>query len=212
MAFDPLGLLSLLRALRKRGLRGDLLDGDPDLIGPPRAIHPRSQLASRVDRVALDDVLVLAAPITAGPVVRRRLPTFENLCAYTRTRRRAIQAPMRIIDVTYWLDEHGQIPTNNLRLRRQVLRVAQFIESGGPLEQGEFRETLVPCRRRPDRRDCLGLMWVTKNEDDSILSYCLVCKTDEALISGWQDTDWADGPMGPESSVAGAPGESAPLN
>lgn len=122
---------------------------------------------------------------------------------------------MRIIDVTHWLDEHGQIPTNNLRLRRQVLRVAQFIEYGGRLEKTEFRETLVACRRRPGGRDCLGLMWVTKNEDDSILSYCLVCKTDEALISGWQDTDWADGPMepvGPESSVAGVPGESPPLN
>ena len=48
-------------------------------------------------------------------------------------------------------------------------------------------------------------MWVTKNQDDSILSYCLVCKTDEALVRGWQNTDWADGPMapvGPESSAA----------
>ncbi len=122
---------------------------------------------------------------------------------------------MRIIDVTHWLDEHGQIPTDNLRLRRQVLRVAQFIEYGGRLEKAEFRETLVSCRRRPGGRDCLGLMWVTKNEDDSILSYCLICKTDEALIRGWQDTDWADGPMepvGPESSAVGAADEGPPLN
>lgn len=56
---------------------------------------------------------------------------------------------MRIIDVIHWLDEHGQIPTDNLRFRRQVLRVAQFIEDGGPLQRAEFRETLIACRRRP---------------------------------------------------------------
>ena len=117
---------------------------------------------------------------------------------------------MRIIDVTDWLDQRGQIPVNDLRLRRQVLRVAQFIESGGPLRRSEFRETLVACRRRPRGRDCVGLMWVTKNQDDSILSYCLVCETDEALIRGWQDTDWADGPMdpiGPELSAVGRCGD-----
>ncbi|HEY4183453.1 MAG TPA: hypothetical protein VGP07_00215 [Polyangia bacterium] len=123
---------------------------------------------------------------------------------------------MRIIDVTHWLDEHGHIPTDNLRFRRQVLRVAQFIEYGGPLQQAEFRETLIACGRRPGRRSCLGLMWVTKNQDDSILSYCLVCKTDEALVRGWQDTDWADGPMepvGPESSApAVAEDEGSALN
>ena len=42
---------------------------------------------------------------------------------FRETRRRAIQTAMRIIDVTHWLDEHGHIPTDNLRSRRQVLRV-----------------------------------------------------------------------------------------
>jgi len=55
---------------------------------------------------------------------------------------------MRIIDVTHWLDEHGHIPTDNLRFRRQVLRVAQFIEYGGPLQLTEFRETLIARERR----------------------------------------------------------------
>ena len=45
---------------------------------------------------------------------------------------------MRIINVTHWLDEHGQIPTDNLRFRQQVLRVAQFIEYGGPCYRHKF--------------------------------------------------------------------------
>jgi hypothetical protein len=104
---------------------------------------------------------------------------------------------MRVIDPHHWLDEHGNIPTDNRRIRRQMIRVAHFIEYGGPLERGEFRETLIECRRRPSGQECLGLMWVRKTNDDSIISYCMVCKTDEALVRNWQDTDWADGPMEP---------------
>jgi hypothetical protein len=104
---------------------------------------------------------------------------------------------VRVIDPHHWLDEQGEIPTNNLRLRRQMIRVAQFIEYGGLLERGAFRETLMECRRRPSARPCLGLMWVTKTQDQSILSYCRVCRTEEAMIRGWQDTEWAHGPMEP---------------
>jgi hypothetical protein len=104
---------------------------------------------------------------------------------------------MRVIDPHHWLDEQGEIPTSNLRLRRKMIRVAQFIEYGGQLGRGEFRETLVECRRRPSSQQCLGLMWVTKTADDSILSYCRVCRIEEVLIRGWQDTDWARGPMEP---------------
>lgn len=132
-------------------------------------------------------------------------PAEVAACVPPRPRRRAIQGAMRIIDVTHRLDEHGQIPMDNLRFRRQVLRVAQFIEYGGPLQRAEVRETLIACRRRPGRRSCLGLMWVIKEQDDSILAYCLVCKTDEALLRGWQETDWADGPMEPVEPEASAP-------
>jgi hypothetical protein len=112
---------------------------------------------------------------------------------------------MRVIDPHHWLDEQGEIPTRNLRLRRQMIRVAQFIEYGGQLKPREFRETLVECRRRPSARQCLGLMWVTKTDDESILAYCLVCKTEEAMIRRWQDTDWAHGPMEPVEPDADFP-------
>ena len=40
-------------------------------------------------------------------------------------------------------------------------------------------------------------MWVVKTADDAILAQCLVCKTEEALIHDWQETEWADGMMEP---------------
>jgi hypothetical protein len=61
---------------------------------------------------------------------------------------------------------HGELPDANPRLRRNALRIARFIEYAGPLRPLEGRETLIECKRRPDRRQCLGLFWVMKRADD----------------------------------------------
>jgi hypothetical protein len=104
---------------------------------------------------------------------------------------------MLTVDPWHWLDEHGNPPTNNLRIRRQVLRVARLIEYGGPLKQGESRETLIECTRRPGGKPCLGLLWVAKTDQDNIEAFCIVCRRLEVMVHNWQDTDWADGPMEP---------------
>lgn len=110
-----------------------------------------------------------------------------------------------IVDIRHWLDEHGDLPLDDLRLRRQALRIAQLIEAGGPLQAGQFRETLVSCSQRPGRKPCPGLLWVQKSSDDRVFAYCLACKREEILISGWQDTMWANGPMEPASPEEFAP-------
>lgn len=102
---------------------------------------------------------------------------------------------MLVVDPWHWLDKNGDLPTDNLRLRRQVLRVARFIEYGGPLQALECRETLVDCRRRPGGRPCMGLMWVAKTESGAINALCRICRTDEAMIHNWQETEWAQGMM-----------------
>jgi hypothetical protein len=40
-------------------------------------------------------------------------------------------------------------------------------------------------------------MWVMKRTDDRIEVFCMLCRATEAVISGWQDTEWAEGPMEP---------------
>ena len=113
-----------------------------------------------------------------------------------------------IVDIRHWLDERGELPLDNMQVRRRALRIAQLIESGGPLDTGQVRETLVACSSRPNRKPCLGLLWVEKSRDACICAYCPVCKREEILISGWQDTMWANGPMEPatpEPEPLGAP-------
>lgn len=105
---------------------------------------------------------------------------------------------MLVVNPWHWLTDDGEPPTDNLGLRRRVLRVARFIEYGGPLKPGQARETLVECTKRPGRKPCLGLMWVTKTpQDDQIYAWCPACENDEVLITDWQDTLWSDGPMEP---------------
>jgi hypothetical protein len=98
-----------------------------------------------------------------------------------------------VVDINHWLDENGELPMAPLRLRRNALRIVRFIEYGGPLKKLEGRITLIECKKRPKGKSCLGLMWVVKLEDDRIEAHCPACNEREALVSGWQDTLWADG-------------------
>jgi hypothetical protein len=101
---------------------------------------------------------------------------------------------MLVVDPWDWLTENGELPMENPRQRRRILRLARFIEYGGPLPRLHCRETLVECQRRPGGRPCLGLMWVLKTEDDEINAFCRGCG-DEAMIHNWQRTEWAAGMM-----------------
>lgn len=99
------------------------------------------------------------------------------------------------VDPRHWLDEHGNIPLEPARLRRNMLRIARIIEYGGPLNSGTMLETLIECSRKPKRKQCPGLLWVQKLEDQAIAAYCMICKQEEIYVHHWQDTEWADGPM-----------------
>jgi len=104
--------------------------------------------------------------------------------------------PVTVVNPHHWLNEDGTFP-DDTRVRSRILRVAQCIESGGPLEIGEFRETLIACRRRPGNVACKGLLWVAKQPDRTILAYCGDCRQDEYIIHSWEETLWAQGPMEP---------------
>ena len=105
--------------------------------------------------------------------------------------------PTLVVDPWHWLTEDGRFLVDNPILYRRMLRIARFIEYGGPLKSNETRETLMECKRRPKGRGCIGLMWVVKTADDAILVQCVLCRTEEAFIHNWQETEWANGMMDP---------------
>lgn len=113
------------------------------------------------------------------------------IAAVGRVTNRAVRLS---VDIRDWLDANGNpVPA----LRRRALRIARLIEYGGPLDPGQTRETLVECACRPSRKACPGLLWVSKTADHRLEAHCLVCRGEYIAIAGWQETDWADGPMEP---------------
>lgn len=102
---------------------------------------------------------------------------------------------VRIVDAEHLLPD-GDLP-GDPRARHRALRIARFIEYGGPLRPGEARETLIECPCRPKRRPCSGLLWVRKTPEDRIEVSCATCRSLHLVISNWQETLWADGPMEP---------------
>lgn len=100
------------------------------------------------------------------------------------------------VDIGHWLED-GDLPTKNLRRRCGALRIVRFIEYGGPLKRLQGRETLIECKQHPRGKPCFGLMWVTKRNDNRLAAFCSLCHKMETIISGWEATVWADGPMQP---------------
>ena len=100
---------------------------------------------------------------------------------------------MLIVKPWHWLTEDGGIPEEPSPLRRNAIRVARLIEYGAQLQPKEHRETLVECTRRPGRKPCLGFMMVTKEADQTIVSFCNTCMEMDTAIYEWETTPWAEG-------------------
>ncbi len=79
--------------------------------------------------------------------------------------------------------------------RRGFLTTAVGVGAAAVLKGAAAADGPSHKGRRPDRRQGLGLLWVVKLPDNRIEAYCSVCRETEAVISGWEDTIWADGMM-----------------
>ena len=107
-----------------------------------------------------------------------------------------------VVDPWHWLTPDGDIPSDQPRLRRNVLQVARVIEYGATLPPGQSRQTLLECTKRPAGIRCQGLLWVEKKADASLLAFCPACQIDHLLVYNWQGTRWAQGQLRP---VFGSP-------
>jgi hypothetical protein len=101
------------------------------------------------------------------------------------------------VDPWHWLMPDGSLPEGNLRLRRNVLKVARVIEYGALLQIREGRETLIECTKRPNRKPCTGLLRVLKSPDSSLIAFCPACQTEHMVVYNWGDTLWSEGQVTP---------------
>ena len=98
-----------------------------------------------------------------------------------------------IVDPWHWLTPGGEIPDGEPGLRRNVLKVARVIEYGADLSRNEGRGTLIECAKRPRGKACKGLLWVIRDEDDSLVALCSSCRTQNMVVLNWKETQWAEG-------------------
>jgi hypothetical protein len=81
-------------------------------------------------------------------------------------------------------------------LRRvEHIDVTGTSSSNGPVQPVRTREILIEWKCRPERNQCPGLLWVLKLPDDRIHVLSHGERDSEGLISGWQETAWAAGPI-----------------
>lgn len=97
-----------------------------------------------------------------------------------------------IVDLRQYLTHSGAV-AEDLPSRARIL--AQFwtqIVSQATLYD---EPTTLQCRRRPGRRACGGLLYITFDETlEVVLWHCPKCQ-DNGAIRGWQGTFWDHGDL-----------------
>ena len=96
-----------------------------------------------------------------------------------------------VIDIRHYLDDEGEIavPSGPARkLAEYIGEIILCVTAGPSAEDGAIP---LPCRRRPGRKPCYGIVTAGYSESDrqTIVWQCQGCG-DEGSISGWQETQW----------------------
>jgi len=95
-----------------------------------------------------------------------------------------------ITDITHFLDEDGEMIKKPLEVRRMGIYFASIIVMASYIEPEHPEVYQVSCRRRPNRKPCLGeIVGYVSPESDEIVWKCLKCG-DRGVISNWQGTIW----------------------
>lgn len=106
---------------------------------------------------------------------------------------------MLFADPWHWMEPDGSLPRDHPQLWPRLVQLAQAIEAGWDLPPGTARQTLMLCSKRPARKRCPGLLWVSKTSDERLLVSCRECRSEQILIQNWQKTPWARPRPAPQS-------------
>lgn len=89
------------------------------------------------------------------------------------------------IHLPHFMDEDAAVPA---RVRRLAAHYGDLVRFASQVEPGKVRKTPIPCRRRPGRRVCGGLLVVEWQKAEKLVEWhCPKCRAG-GVITGWQAT------------------------
>ena len=95
-----------------------------------------------------------------------------------------------IIDLGHYLNSDGSIAPKSGAALCLATHFAEIVQEASADIGGEVHFPKVRCRRRPNRKQCIGeIDSILDPEHGAILWRCPVCG-DNGAISGWEGTLW----------------------
>jgi hypothetical protein len=97
---------------------------------------------------------------------------------------------MLIANIRHYLDEDGALATMPEPALNLALHLGAIVGWVSRSPSVEFEATNVPCRRKPQRRRCLGDIFGRIDPDTGAIDWTCPFCSDSGTITGWQDTLW----------------------
>jgi hypothetical protein len=95
-----------------------------------------------------------------------------------------------ISDLTQFLDDAGDIISEPVQAKALAKYFAAIVFMASYPDHEYPPEYIVKCRRRPNRKPCLGeIVGIINPETDDIMWMCPKCN-DKGIISNWRGTMW----------------------
>ncbi len=173
---------------------------------------------NRLYRSKLEDMVRQKLDYVEGSTVQERFETFMKLAGpywmscvmpddtfpilppdhyltYRDSKAQMLEARQHMSTITHlphFLTEKGSVPADLPGpARRLVAFLGEIVKAiSDEYSPDEIIQTNVPCRRRPNRKPCVGLLNGAMRGDNGQIEWrCPACG-DNGVITGWEGTIW----------------------
>lgn len=93
------------------------------------------------------------------------------------------------IDITHYLSNNKFPPDITEPARRLATYMGRIISAASLIRPGSEYLSAIPCRRRPERKPCIGRLVIWREENEEINWQCPFCGT-YGVIRNWYGCPW----------------------